>query len=83
MAIFSVLLDNPDQEIWNTIKRKWPKAHFHNDYVAFLSDGGDQLTAKIHEKAGIGPEHSGIVVQVNYYSGFTDPVLVEWLQKNV
>ncbi len=82
MAVYAIMLDSPGEKSWAAIKEKWPGAYVHKDKFAFVADDGTRLTKEIAEEAGIGSGREGMVIQLDYYYGFSDPTLVEWLRKN-
>lgn len=81
-TIFAIFLDSPTEESWSRIKERWPEAYIHSNTIAFVPDDVARLTKDISDDAGIGDEQSGIVIQLDYFYGFMDNVLVEWLRKN-
>lgn len=74
-------LTPPSETSWDEIKRNWPSAYVHRNTVAFVTDDGSKLTQEIADTAGISDAREGIVIQLDYYSGYTDSTLVEWLSK--
>ncbi len=83
MSLYVLILDTENSTIWDNVKEYWPSPshHIHDDRVAFIKDD-KLLTGEISDKAGIKKEGSpGIVVQIEYYSGFSSLQLVEWLDK--
>ena len=83
MAFYVVILDDPSEQAWGNVKREFSQHHFLNDRTAFIKES-DALTADIAKKVGIGTNTvaTGIVVQMDYYSGHTNQDLVEWVSKN-
>ena len=82
MAIYLIVLDNPNDSVWERIKEDWPAPdhYIHDERVATILDG-KVLTADVAEKIGIGDSVGGIVVQMDFYAGHTSARLVEWLKK--
>ncbi len=82
MTIYVISLDQPSGSAWETVKAKWPDSYLHNDHIAFVQDDNKRLTSEIADDMGIGSDLSGMIIQLDYYSGFTSSPLVEWLGKN-
>ena len=84
MALYAIVLDRPSDHAWAKLRETWPVHHIRDDRVAFISSADNALTSEISKEVGIGAENniSGIVVQMDYYSGHTSAPLVEWLRKN-
>ena len=82
MAIYLIVLDRPNKEVWGKVESDWPAPnhHIHDDRVALVLDN-TLLTSDVSEKIGIGSEASGVVSQMDFYSGHTSRRLVEWLKK--
>ena len=82
MAIYLIVLDRPNNGAWEKVKNNWPAPnHFiHDDRVAVILDD-KLLTSDVSEKVGIGNGVSGIVSQMDFYSGHTSSRFVEWLKK--
>ena len=82
MSIYIVLLDEPNEAAWEGIREHWPDHLIFDDRKAFIS-AENALTAKIAEQIGIGPDGAtGIVIQMDYFSGRTSNTVVEWISKN-
>ena len=81
-TIFAVVLDSPTPEAWESIKMRWPEAHIHKNAIAFVPDDVSRMTKEIADEAGIGENLEGIVIQLDYFYGYTDDVLAEWIRKN-
>ena len=83
MALYAIVLDKPSDHAWTKLRETWSAHHIRDDRVAFIS-ADNALTSEISEEVGIGAENniSGIVVQMDYYSGHTAASLVEWIRKN-
>ena len=81
MSKFVVILPSPNATVWNKIRKNWKSHYILDDRVAFVSDD-ERLTGEVATHAGIAPETSGIVIQMDYYSGRSAASLVEWLDKN-
>ena len=82
MAVYLIIVDSPNESVWDTIKTHWPAPnhYIHDDRVAAISDD-KLLTADVAEKIGIGSPATGIVSQMDFYAGHTSARLVEWLNK--
>ena len=81
MNIYTIILQNPSESAWSNIKTNWPNNHhILDERMAFVS-GDNLLTKDISEKIGIGKDLPGIVIQMDYYSGFGNSSLVEWMSK--
>ena len=82
MSLYVIILDRPEPKVWETVKQTWPVPahHIHDERVAFVKDD-TRLTAEVKETVGITSGTAGIVIQADYYSGFTSSSLVEWLAK--
>ena len=83
MALYAIVLDRPSDHAWAKLRETWPVHHIRDDRVAFIS-ADNALTGEISKQIGIGAENniSGIVVQMDHYSGHTAASLVEWIGKN-
>lgn len=83
MALYAIVLDKPSDHAWARLRETWSAHHIRDDRVAFISVD-NALTSEISKEVGIGEEKniSGIVVQMDYYSGHTAASLVEWIRKN-
>ncbi len=82
MPLYAIILDKPDEGTWTNVRAKWPKNFVLDNRLAFIS-ADDVLTFEIARDAGIGAEGaSGIVIQMDFFSGRTNASLVEWVSKN-
>ena len=83
MPLYIIVLDYPEPKVWDSVRQNWPSPnhHIHDDRVAFVKDD-IRLTAEVKDTAGIEAGAGGIVVQADYYSGYTATPLVEWLAKH-
>ena len=83
MTLYAVVLNKPSDHAWAKVRETWPKHHVLDERVAFIS-ADDALTDDISKQIGIGVEHriNGIVVQMDYFSGYAATSLVEWINKN-
>ena len=82
MSLYVIILNHSNATVWQNVRAEWPQHHIMDDRIAFVS-ADNTLTADIARAAGIGPdEASGIVVQMDYFSGHTSSSLVEWISKN-
>ena len=85
MTIYAVILYDQDSNAWKNIAKEWPDRHFIvDDRLAFIKSSETELTKTISKRVGIDTdsEMSGIVIQLDYYSGTGSNSLVEWMQKN-
>lgn len=82
LKIYAVVLDKPNDSVWEKIKSGWPDTHYvHDERMAFVVDEDTKLTAEIAESAGIAEGVSGMVIQMDYFSGRSNSSLVEWINK--
>ena len=82
MSLYAILLNEPSEAAWKKVKETWPKNHVFDDRLALISTD-NVLTADVARDAGIGADGaSGIVIQMDFYSGHTSSTLVEWISKN-
>ena len=85
MAFFAIVLFRPNDVAWKKITTEWGDRSFIvNNRFAIISSEDMQLTADIAKRAGIGKDSdsSGLVIQMDYYSGTGSNSLVEWMEKN-
>lgn len=83
MALYLIILDKPAAGPWEAIPEHWPDHLIIDDRVAYISADSKTLTANIAEKVGIGPEGpAGVVVQMDFFAGFSSSSLAEWISKN-
>ena len=82
MSIYAIILNSPDESVWQNIKDNWEFHHVLDDRLAFVR-AENALTADIAKQVGISEEGaSGVVIQMDYFSGHTKASLVEWVSKN-
>ena len=83
MTLYAIVLNKPSDYAWTKVRETWPKHHVLDERVAFIN-ADNALTDDISKQIGIGAERqiSGIVVQMDYFSGHTATSLVEWINKN-
>lgn len=83
MALYAIILHRPSDHAWTKVRKTWPKHHFLDGRVAFIS-AENALTGEVSKEVGIGEENqiSGLVIQMDYYTGYTNSGLVEWTSKN-
>ena len=82
MSIYMILLDEPNEGAWEEIPKRWEDHLIFDDRLAFVS-AENTVTGKIAEQIGIGPDGAtGIVTQMDFFSGRTSTLIVEWLAKN-
>ncbi len=83
MALYAIILNGPSDHAWTKVRETWPAHLIFDDRVAFISVD-NALTSEISKEIGMGREEeiSGIVIQMDYYSGHTSASLVEWIRKN-
>jgi len=85
MAIFAVVLNEPNEELMARVKEAFVEpAHFQlTDHIAFVRS--PLVSAQVAEKIGMRKGDSqiedatGIVLRVESYSGWNSPALWEWL----
>ena len=87
MAVFAIVLNQPNAEVWEKVKEAWPASRHYivSDTLALISGDADEtLTADVTKTVGLGvlPESFGIVMQLGYYHGFNASDLWEWIAKN-
>ena len=82
MALYAIVLNEPNDDAWAQVRETWPIHHIFDDRLAFIS-ADNALTAEVSKASGIGAEGtSGIVMQMDFYSGHTSTSLVEWISKH-
>ena len=84
MAVYLIALNEPDENIWETVRNMWPERHhILTDSMAFVAPEGVALTQEIADSLGMNSEGgvSGIVAELNNYGGFNRSALVEWMTK--
>lgn len=82
MPLYAIILDKPDEDMWENVRATWPKHFVSDERIAFINTE-DVLTAEITQKAGItAGGTSGIVIQMNFFSGRGSNSLAEWITKN-
>ena len=83
VPVYTVILTEEHPEAWENLKKEWPEdSHIINGRQAFVVS--HLLTSEIAEKIGIksgSDGATGMVVQMDYYSGTGPPSAVEWLDK--
>jgi len=85
MAIFAVVLNEPNEELMARVKEAFAEpAHFQlADHLAFVRS--PLVSAQVAEKIGLRKGDSqiedatGVVLRVESYSGWNSPALWEWL----
>ncbi len=82
MPLYAILLNEPNESAWDKVRETWPKHYVFDNRLALISTE-NVLTADVARDAGIGADGvSGIVMQMDFYSGHTSSTLVEWISKN-
>lgn len=82
MSFYAIILNRPDEDAWETVRSSWDLHFILDDRLAFIL-AENVLTADIAKKVGISSDGvSGIVIQMDYFSGHTSGSLVEWISKN-
>ena len=81
MSLYAIILNAPNEAAWAAIPEHWPDHLISDDRLAFVS-AENALTAKIAEQIGIGADGaSGIVIQMDFYGGYTSSSVVEWVAR--
>ena len=81
MSFYAIILDRPDAAAWEAIPNLWPDHLIEDERFALIS-AENAVTAKIAEQIGIGADGAaGIVIQMDFYAGFTSSSVVEWIAK--
>lgn len=87
MAIYAIILNEPNDAVWQTVKSGWPgMQHFIvTDHLAFIAPSEPTLTDHIAEKIGMNSGAAvpvtGVVIEAKNRSGLNSSSLVEWLGK--
>lgn len=82
MALYVVILDSENGDVWNRIREEWPADHHIFDSRVALIRAKNELTSSISKKVGISSGGAnGFVVQMDYFAGYTKTSLVEWISK--
>ena len=82
MALYAIFLNEPSDDEWAQVREAWQTHHIFDDRLAFIS-ADNALTAEVAKASGIGADDaSGIVIQMDFYSGHTSTSLVEWISKH-
>ena len=84
MTLYAIILTYPSDEAWAKVRSTWEEDHhIVDDRLAIIKEDSSTLTATIAEKIGIDSkgDASGIVIQMDYFSGRTLSSLVEWINK--
>ena len=85
MSIHAILLREPNQQIWNRVRREWPVNYVVSDSIGFIaSHDAVTLNRDIAEKLGMndGERLAGVVVEINdNWFGYHTRDLWEWLSK--
>ena len=86
MAVYAIILDAPNSEKREVLKKTWGNHYIHDDRIAFVAPDNDATTKDISEIMGMrgtGEKVAGLILQVSYYNGWNDVALWEWMEKNV
>ena len=84
MTLYAIILTRPNEGAWAKVRSNWEDDHhIVDDRLAIVKEDSNTLTAIIAEKIGMDSrgDASGIVVQMDYFSGRTLSSLVEWINK--
>ena len=84
MTVYAVFLNEPNEEVWQTLREKWPdRHHVLTENLAFVAPHGITTTADISDSVGIGGERGvlGIVFEWHAHNGFNRGALWEWMRK--
>ncbi len=81
MSFYVIILDTPNEAAWETIQEHWPDHLISDSRLAFIS-AENAVTAKIADQIGINADGAhGIVIQMDFYGGYTSSSIVEWISK--
>lgn len=83
MAIYAVLLKEPNKAAWDQLAEKYPAPYFLDSTTALVAPKSTVLTSDIARVAGIGEEDDvlGIVCEITSHNGYHYQDLWEWFRK--
>ena len=84
MSVFAVVLNDPDERAWDSLRTHWPDRHLVvTDRLAFVAPETLTLTQDVADTLGMNQEKKvlGIVIEMANRSGFNKSSLTEWLEK--
>lgn len=80
--MYAIILDKPNETAWDNVRQIWPRHYIADERVAYVVSE-NELTAAVAEKAGIKADGlNGVVIQMDYFSGFSSSALAEWVSKS-
>ena len=84
MTVFAIILAESTLDNWAKLK-KAPQGSYYivDKRLAFISGKDNDLTDTIAERFGMNDEQevAGIVLSVDWYNGYHDGVIWEWIDK--
>ena len=83
MTIYAIVLQAPDDTVWDTVKAQWPDRHYlWHDTAAFIAPVGITTAEELSETLGFNAEekHRGVVIDMTVRSGYGDGRFVEWIR---
>ncbi len=85
MNVYAIVLDEPNENVWEALKRQWPDHHFVlSDRMMFVARDGISVISSISNVARLHDNNApGLVLEITTYSGFSRPDLWEWLKKAI
>lgn len=84
MSVFAIVLNDPDERAWDSLRKQWPDRHLVvTDRLAFVAPETLTLTQDVADTLGLNQERKvlGIVIEMANRSGFNKSFLTEWLEK--
>ncbi len=84
MAVYAIILPEPEQGAWDRIEAKWPgRTHIYDERLAFVCPEEIMVTRDIADIVGMEEERrvTGFVLDIKAYAGWANPSVWEWIQK--
>ena len=83
MEKYLVVLNEPNDAIWERVRQNWPNHYILTPRVAVVATESITVAEQIAERLGMNNTEKvfGIVSRMNEYFGFNTPSLWDWLHK--
>lgn len=86
-SIFLVVLDDPDEKVWNTLRAKWKgRHHICDSRIAFVAPEEITLAKDVMEGLGVSIKDSGVTTGAlvvkwgDSRAGYWENSLWEWVR---
>ncbi len=82
MSLYAVVLNNPDESVMARAKKELGnRMYVVTDHLALVSPEQTVLTDNVSDMFGIDKDTTGLVIEIENYSGFNQKALWEWMEK--